>query len=425
MTSRPAPLVQRVLPDGPQARGEAYDVVVGPGELNSLGTRLLPLVPRTSGRALLVYDSLLPVGTIAAAENSLKAAGFTVGLFPIAASERGKSVAAWRAILDELALSRHERFDPLVALGGGVVGDIAGFAAATYRRGIPFVQCPTTLLAMVDASVGGKTGINLDIGESLAKNLVGAFHQPRLVIADVDTLGSLPPRDLRAGLAECIKHALIESTPLPSDTARVPSDTAQVTSDTAAPTSGLLNDIGPLIDGCLAGDSAKLTTLIYRNVAIKARFVGADVRELASDEDGGRALLNLGHTFGHAIETIPELAPKGELPPLAHGEAVGLGLLAATRAAVELRVAPEHLPHLVEQLLTRSGLPTWVENLPPAQVVLERMSHDKKVVGGRLRLVLPTSPGQAGIFNNPPAEVVLKAIDSLRLQDPAPGNHIP
>ncbi|MBX3383098.1 MAG: 3-dehydroquinate synthase [Phycisphaeraceae bacterium] len=411
MTPPPAPFIQRVHPGGPEARGEAYDVVVGPGLLPSLGARLKPLVPRGSGRALLAYDSLLPTHTVETAETSLAAAGFAVSLVPVVASERAKCISAWRAILDELALARLERFDPLIALGGGVVGDIAGFAAATYRRGIPCVQCPTTLLSMVDASVGGKTGINLEVGDALAKNFVGAFHQPCLVIADVDTLDSLPPRDLRAGLAECIKHALIESTPLAGDT--------------SPPPAGLLADIGPLIDDCLMGKSHARAALVHRNIAVKARFVGADVRETAPDEAGGRALLNLGHTFGHAIETIPELAPPNELPPLSHGEAVGLGTLAATRTAVELRLAPPELPQLVEDLLARAGLPGRVKNVPPAQVIVQRMYDDKKVIGGRLRLVVPTSPGQAIILNNPPVEVVEQAVNSLRLQDPAPGIDIP
>jgi 3-dehydroquinate synthetase len=296
------------------ARG--YDVVAGVGILDRLGALVIKSgAGRRGGRAMLISDEGLPRTTVAAAMRSLAQADLDVSHLRLPATEADKSLATAHKIVLEMARARMDRSEPLITLGGGIIGDLAGFAAAIYRRGVPVVQCPTTLLSMVDASVGGKTGVNLAVGEgpgSLKKNMVGAFHQPRLVAADVDTLTSLADRPFRAGLAECIKHGMIAG-------------------DWGDP--GLLDWTIQAIPAALARDSATLTELVMRNVAVKAAVVGRDEREEAPQ--GGRALLNLGHTFAHAIETLPSLSPDGDLnkAPLQHGEAVALGLVAAARCA--------------------------------------------------------------------------------------------
>jgi 3-dehydroquinate synthase len=247
---------------------------------------------------------------------------------------------------------------------------------------------------MVDASVGGKTGVNLAAGGGdLHKNMVGAFHQPRAVIADVDVLRSLPERFFRAGLAECVKHAMIGA-------------------DWGDP--GLVDWTASARARIAAHDTGTLIELVSRNVRIKATVVGRDERE--EDQSGGRALLNLGHTFAHAIEPLPGLSPDGNPAhaPLQHGEAVALGLVAAARGAVALGKCPADLADRTVALLNDFGLPTRVRGLPPADQVLARMHHDKKVLGGRLRLILPTAPGRAAVIADPPQAAVITAIDAIR-----------
>jgi 3-dehydroquinate synthetase len=291
-----------------------------------------------------------------------------------------------------------------------VVGDLAGFAAASYRRGVPVIQCPTTLLAMVDASVGGKTGVNLDLGTAeapdLKKNAVGAFHQPSLVLVDTDSLGSLAPRHLRAGLAECIKHGLIAA-------------------DAGDP--GLLEWTGANLERLLGLDQGLVTELVTRNVAVKARIVVGDEREEASS--GGRALLNLGHTFGHAIETLARLSFEGpgrvyregtgpggdrRATLLLHGEAVGLGLVAAATCSAKLGLCPMGLVEQVRDLLTRAGLPTTVVGLPSDEAIITLMGHDKKAMGGVMRLVLPVGGGRAKVVANPALGAVVAGLAAIR-----------
>jgi 3-dehydroquinate synthase len=261
--------------------------------------------------------------------------------------ESHKSLANVARILDVLVANRFGRDCAVVALGGGVVGDMAGFAAATYQRGVAFVQLPTTLLAQVDSSVGGKTGVNHPGG----KNLIGAFHQPIAVVADTRTLATLPPRELRAGLAEVIKYGLI--------------------CDAA-----FFAWLEEHIDALLAGDAGALAHVVRRSCEIKAQIVGRDERE-----QGDRALLNLGHTFGHAVESA-----TGYKEWL-HGEAIGAGLVMAARMSRESGyVTPEELERVI-RLVARTGLPTHVSNVKP-DVALEHMRIDKKVQAGRIRLVL-------------------------------------
>lgn len=393
------------VPGGPAS---AYEVRIGDG---LLGTAAEGLAAR-GGAALVVVDSRLPRAGAEQVLAGLERAGIRWGVCVVGASEADKSLGTAERVLVECGRLRLGRDGLVIALGGGVVGDVAGFAGAVFARGVRVVQCPTTLLAMVDAAVGGKTGVNLLVpeaaqGESdaskpvLVKNLVGAFHQPARVVCDVGTLRSLPRREFRAGLGECLKHGLIGG---------------------SAGDAGLLAWTERQLDRVLAMEPAALVELVRRNVALKASVVARDPREDrpgSEKGDGGRMMLNLGHTFAHAIETLPGLSwtgPEGTrvVGPLRHGEAVGLGLLAAARLGVSLRLAEKDLPGLVEALLKRAGLPTRVEGLPATARVVERMAADKKMTGGRMRLVVPARGRRVRIAVNPASEAVFSAIDALR-----------
>jgi 3-dehydroquinate synthase len=283
--------------------------------------------------------------------------------------ESHKTLATVSRILDVLVTNRFARDCTVVALGGGVVGDMAGFAAACYQRGVAYVQVPTTLLAQVDSSVGGKTGVNHPGG----KNLIGAFHQPAAVIADTDTLATLPPRELRAGLAEVIKYGLICD---------------------AAFFAWLEDHMGEL----LAGDPAALAHVIRRSCEIKAEIVARDERET-----GDRALLNLGHTFGHAIESATHYTQW------LHGEAVGAGLLMAARMSHECGLVDAPDVARLKRLLERTGLPTHIAGVEP-NAALDHMRIDKKVKGGRMRLVLMRSIGQSFVTAEYPEPALTRTL---------------
>lgn len=390
------PIAPRRVPVDLPNRG--YAVTVGPGILDHVGPLAVEATAIHRGaRAFLAHDRLLPDSTFRRAEVSLQAAGLDVVRHPIIATEPEKSLRQLEAILGAMAAARMERAEPVVALGGGIVGDLAGFAAAVYRRGVPLIHCPTTLLSMVDASVGGKTGVNLAVGQhdqfDLQKNMAGAFHQPRAVLIDVSVLASLPPRYLRSGLAECLKHGMLAA-------------------DWGDP--GLLDWTIANIEAIVDLAPEALTELITRNVAIKAAVVGCDEREEAPN--GGRALLNLGHTFGHAIETLPGLSPDGDRAsaPLQHGEAVGLGLVAATATAVRLGMVDSEYFDQIRRGLERCGLPTAVQGLPDDESLLSLMGRDKKVAGGRLRLVLPCDRGRSATVADPPPTSIFAGWAAIR-----------
>ena len=375
----------------------SYDVLVGAGLTADVGSLARERLAPGASRAFVVVDSNLPKATTDAAVRSLAQAGLAPTLADVTASETHKSLTMLERLLTLITAAKLSRLDPVVALGGGVVGDLAGFAAAVYRRGVPVLQCPTTLLSMVDASVGGKTGVNIapdGSPGSLKKNMIGAFWQPTLVLADVATLASLPPRERISGLAECIKHALLGG---------------------AFGEPALLEWIlaqSPRL-GNLESDT--LAELVARNVAIKARVVAGDEREEAADDAGGRALLNLGHTFGHAIETLPNLSPNATTPPpLKHGEAVALGIVAACRTAQALNLLGTTDAQAAVDALSAVGLPTTVRNLPPNGPLIEAMSHDKKTLGGRLRLVLPTHQRRCVVVADPPLRAVEAGWDAIR-----------
>ena len=348
-----------------------YDVVIAPGALDKLGEQVLAVAP--AARALLVFDRALETEHLPRARASLEAAGYETLCVPFAGGEESKTLETARALYDVLLAHRFERRSPLVAFGGGVLGDTVGFVAATYLRGVPFVQCPTTLLAMVDSSVGGKVGVNVPQG----KNLIGAFHQPVSVVADPLVLRTLSARELRCGLAECIKHAVIRDAPL------------------FAWTRTRMREL-------LALAPEALTELIARNVAIKAAVVMEDEKET-----GVRAHLNLGHTFGHAIEATVGYGR------ILHGEAVGLGLLAASTLAGELRIAARGLRAEVEELVGLAGLPLRAD-LPDDARLREAMALDKKVAAGRIRFVLPERVGAVVIRDGVAPEAVRAAWSSIR-----------
>jgi 3-dehydroquinate synthase len=285
--------------------------------------------------------------------------------------ERHKTLDTLARVLDTLVAQRLNRDACIVALGGGVVGDIAGFAAACYQRGVDYVQVPTTLLAQVDSSVGGKTGVNHPGG----KNLIGAFHQPRAVVTDIGTLATLPVRELRAGLAEVIKYGLIAD-------------------------AAFLGWIEANLDALLGLDPAALTHAIRRSCEIKAGIVAEDERE-----HGRRALLNLGHTFGHAIETA---AGYGEW---LHGEAVGAGMLVAVDLSRRLGWLTDADVERVRVLLLRAGLPAAAPAIGAARA-LELMAMDKKVLAGRIRLVLARKLGEGVVTGDYPAEALAATLEA-------------
>ena len=285
--------------------------------------------------------------------------------------ESHKTLANVSRLLDVLVTNRFSRDCTVLALGGGVVGDMAGFAAACYQRGVDFVQVPTTLLAQVDSSVGGKTGVNHPGG----KNLIGAFHQPSAVIADTHTLKTLPPRELRAGLAEVIKYGLICD-------------------------AVFFAWIEAHVDELLAGEPGALAHVIRRSCEIKAEIVGRDERE-----QGDRALLNLGHTFGHAVESA-----TGYKQWL-HGEAIGAGLLMAAAMSRECGLVSGQDVDRLERLLERTGLPTRIEGVTPASA-LDHMRIDKKVKAGRIRLVLLRSIGDSFVSADYSEPALLRTLDA-------------
>jgi len=349
---------------------QGYEITVARGLLARVGEMLRGLSKAT--RAAVVTDSNLVTRHLPAVRASLESAGFEPVVATLPAGEDHKTLGDLLPVYDALLGARIERTTPVLALGGGVVGDMTGFVAATVLRGVPFVQAPTTLLAMVDASVGGKTGVNHAVG----KNLIGAFHQPIAVLIDPEVLTTLPPRELRGGLAECVKHDIIR--------------------DAAG-----FETLGRNIERALALDVDYLAELIAHNVAIKARVVEAD-----PFEKGERAHLNFGHTFGHAIETVSHYE-------YSHGECVALGMAAASLAAVKLGMLDEASRRRIVEVIEKAGLPVGGMTLDVDKVV-GAMHFDKKVKSGRVRFVLPDRIGHVVIRDDVPEAIVREAVESLR-----------
>jgi 3-dehydroquinate synthase len=337
----------------------SYDVVVGRGLLARAGPEVAKVAPRRD--VIIVTDAnLAATGHLGVLERSLDAAGITPRRIVLPPGEATKSMAQLGELLDRLLELGTERSTTIVAFGGGVIGDLAGFAAAVALRGLDYVQIPTTLLAQVDSAIGGKTGINTRHG----KNLVGAFHQPRLVLADVAVLGTLPARELRAGYAEVVKYGLIDR---PDFFEWLETRGREV----------------------LDGDPAAQQHAVVESCRAKAAVVAADEREA-----GARALLNLGHTFGHALE-----AACGYGDELLHGEAVALGLVLAFDLSVRLGLCPAADADRVRAHLGAVGLPTTLGAIRSdgfaVDALLEPMTRDKKAKAGRPRFVLTRGIGRA------------------------------
>jgi 3-dehydroquinate synthase len=370
-------VVTTIRVPAPGTGDAGYDVVVGRGVLPELPRLLSERCP--AHLYAVVTDSRVAELHGKRVVALLEQAGLAARLFVFPAGEWNKTRETWTELSDQLLAAHVGRDGAVVAVGGGVVGDLAGFVAATLHRGIPHVQVPTTTLAMIDASVGGKTGVDVPAG----KNLVGAFHPPRVVLSDIDTLGTLPRNQIASGLAEAIKHGVVADAAYAEAVARA-----------AAP--------------CLARSPDALEPIITRGIEIKVEVVAADPRE-----QGRRQILNFGHTIGHAIE-----AKSGY--GLLHGEAVAIGMAAEAWLAEAEGVASAGTRQAVLDLLTAYDLPCTV---PPAlthDALLETMQHDKKVRAGAVRFALPKAVGRMaqsadGAWTvDIPAEKIVRALEANR-----------
>ncbi len=346
-----------------------YEVVIAPGLLDGVGSQLRRV--SQAPKAIVVTEPGLVDPYARRVSGSLGASGFESITVTLPGGEDHKTLDALLPAFDAALRFRIDRRTPVIALGGGIVGDMAGFLAASLLRGVPLVQVPTTLLAMVDSSVGGKTGINHAVG----KNLIGAFHQPTLVVIDPETLRTLPAGEVSSGLAECIKHQAIR--------------------DPAG-----LADLEANISRVLSLEMDYLSRHIAANVAIKARVVESDEKET-----GPRAHLNFGHTFGHAIETLSHHA-------YSHGQAVSLGMCAAADLSTRLGMLPASDRDRIIALLSSAGLPTRGLKLDP-RAMLEAMTFDKKASGGKTRFVLLEALGRPVVKAGVDDSRVLAALASI------------
>ncbi len=347
----------------------SYPIHVGTGLLSSLG-RFSAKMELARPCAVITDDHVARLYAKPALA-ALRSSGFEPLLISIPPGETSKSLKMVQTICDQLAAHRLERKSFIVALGGGVVGDLAGFLAAIYLRGLPFVQVPTTLLAQVDSSVGGKVGVNLKAG----KNLVGAFHQPRFVLCDLSTLDSLPLRELRAGLAEVIKYGIIAD-------------------------AGLFARLERDLPRLLRREAKALGEVVARCCELKARVVRQD-----ETETGLRAILNFGHTIGHAIENISGYGKY------LHGEAIAIGQVAAARLSVQLTGLPPGDAARIEKLLRAAGLPAAIKLSAAARSrLLAAMRLDKKVSGGRVKFVLARRIGRVESGQNVPPDLIEKVL---------------
>tara|TARA_R110002167_G_scaffold52118_1_gene150806 strand:- start:1039 stop:2130 length:1092 start_codon:yes stop_codon:yes gene_type:complete len=345
----------------------SYPIFIGPGLLEQAAL-LRPYIKGT--RVLIVSNEVVAPLYLHKVQAALGDVQCDVIVLPD--GEHTKTLQTLSLIYDKLLEGRHERSSTLIALGGGVVGDITGFAAATYQRGVNFIQIPTTLLSQVDSSVGGKTGVNHPLG----KNMIGAFYQPQCVLADTDVLASLPPRELRAGIAEVIKYGLIDNLPF-------------------------FEWLETHIEGLLAGDKDLLAEAVRVSCADKARIVAADEKE-----GGVRALLNLGHTFGHAIENGMGYGVW------LHGEAVATGMVMAADLSARLGYITWQEAARAKALIERAGLPVVPPEQMSAQDFLKLMSFDKKVQGGKIRFILMQGLGGSVIESNIDASLMEQTLEA-------------
>jgi len=353
----------------------SYDILIQPGILGDAG----PLAAsRLKGRrCLVVTDRTVGPKYGPRLAGSLQRAGFDGSMAELPPGEGAKTLKVAEFLYDRCLDAALDRDSCLVALGGGVIGDLSGFVAATFYRGIAFVQVPTTLLAMLDSAIGGKTGVD----HPQAKNAIGAFHQPRLVVVDPLTLASLPERELKSGLAEAIKYGVLDDAEL---------------------FAFIEQHVAPL----LAKDSAALAQVIERCAAIKARIVSQDEREQAG---GPRALLNLGHTFGHAIEAATRFQSY------LHGEAVAIGMCLAASLSVELQLLKPEDRGRIAALVAAAGLPTRLRrDDPDTETLYAACFKDKKVAAGGLRFIVAERIGAAKAVTDVPAELVKRVWEAGR-----------
>ncbi len=348
----------------------SYDVIVEAGALSRAGD-LIARCGLAGRRAAVISDETVAGFHGAALLASLEAAGFKPTLHKVPSGEASKSMTHVETLCRAMIRAGHDRKSVVVALGGGVVGDLAGFVAAIFYRGLPFVQIPTTIVSHVDSSVGGKTGVNVAEG----KNLLGAFHQPRLVIVDPETLRTLPDREFHEGFAEAIKHAAIRDAAMLDELAALDPQSRDVPAD-----------------------------LIARNIAIKARVVEADEHETL----GIRALLNFGHTIGHGIEAS---VPYGEM---LHGEAISLGIRAALFLSGKRAGLPPEVTRKIIEILKHFHLPLMLGEEIATETVLEKLSRDKKFSAGAIRFVVLDAAGSAKVSDSVTQEDLVSAIGHLR-----------
>jgi 3-dehydroquinate synthase len=352
----------------------SYSILIGMDLLRRLGAECRRV--NLGERCAVISDRNVAPRYGPAVRRSLEAAGFHPALITVAAGETAKSLKSVQRCYDQLAAHRLERKSLLVALGGGVVGDLAGFVAATYLRGIAFVQVPTTLLAQVDSSVGGKVGVNLRAG----KNLVGAFYQPRLVLCDLETLRTLPEREFRAGLAEVIKYGIIYD-------------------------AALFRRLERALPELLARKPGALAAVVARCCEIKAEVVGQD-----ETESGLRSILNFGHTIGHALEAT---AGYGHY---LHGEAIAIGQVAAAKLSARMLGLENDAVERIRRLFKRAGLPTDIHlNTLQSDRLFDAMRLDKKVSDGQFRFVLARRIGEVVWGQKVPGSLIEQALV------PAPG----
>ena len=353
----------------------SYDILIGRGILASCGKAFKKLdigrdaVVITNKRLAGLYGKKL--------RKSLEDSGFSVYIETVPDSEKAKSIAVATRILHKLSAYDINRKIFIIAFGGGVIGDLAGFVASIYKRGIPYVQIPTTLLGQVDSAIGGKVAVDLPV----AKNLVGAFHQPKAVLSDVSLISSLPLRQIRSGLAEVIKYGVISD-------------------------QRLFGFLETNIRKLLRGDAGALEFVVSRCAGIKARVVAKD----EFDVKGSRAILNYGHTIGHAIEAASSYSGRYN-----HGEAIALGILAANSIATDLCLLNVREAHRVEALIRKAGLPATVRGLPISSIYVSHL-HDKKFTGSTNRFVLPARIGAVRTVKNVPDRAIRNALKELVLR---------
>jgi len=349
----------------------SYNIHIEEGCLSGIGEQARSLFAQAT-RCLVVTNDVVAPLYLEQVQNSLQVSGWQVSTHIMPDGEKFKNIEQWSKLMDTLMISKLSRNEPIIALGGGVVGDMTGFAASCYRRGIPFIQIPTTVLAQVDSSVGGKTAINHPHG----KNMIGAFYQPKLVWVDPQVLTTLEARQVPAGLAEVIKYGLIRD-------------------------ADFFSWLADNMQGLLALDSSTISQAILRSCAHKAEVVMAD-----ETEQGQRALLNLGHTFGHAIESMTHYTTY------LHGEGVGLGTIMAARLSEQLGYTAVGLEDKVIEIFKAANLPIEIPQFSDEQW-LDAMGHDKKNVGSLIRYILLRDIGDAFIAEDVKDEDIKKLIASF------------